>query len=775
VDAGEIGARLEALVRPYHLPEGEIEEHAERLAPLPADAQRRVLELVGVLWPVSHALTFSFLRNAAEGLAVFGETRLQIWVGAILDAYEAGGLEQASPILADGGRAFVRELRGEQGVRYRDVVGRLYPYLCALAGHHVEVAEGREAATDTAVVWLPGRIAVFEDPASNFLLYKLAAALQWGHIAAGTYRAELPAGHPLVPGLESRFGTVWAGQPAWLVNFFGLFPDPALAQRIYQTAATARVAALLAAELPGLARAAAPVLGEYFSRRARAPDPGARERFFESIRRWSWGVHGSDEDPPAGAIALLAPLREPGAPPVDALPAVAGLYPIVAVLGEGDAPAELPPFEGILQPSLAEERRRARREEAREQFIEAFRALVDPGAGAERERRGVGEADRDRPEEIAREDGGAAVARDDVTGELRADRAAPEFIRIGAQRIEISEELRPLVEEIRRDLGSVPSSYVSGVIARAGRAAGRFAGPAVPEGPRAREALVYDEWDFRRAGFRKGWCSVHLLELEPGDPEFVARTLRRYRGALLRIRRAFEMLRTGERFVRRQRDGDEVDIDALIEARSDLAAGLAASDRLFIRLVRDVRDIAVVFLVDQSSSTEGWVNSAIKESLALLCDSLEVLGDRYAVLGFSGMKRLRSEVYRIKDLDEPYGPEVKGRIAAIAPRDYTRMGPPIRHATALLRAAEAKSRLLVILSDGKPEDYDEYKGDYAIEDTRHALIEAKLAGVHPFGITLDAQAHDYVAHLFGDVNYVVIDDVARLPLRVPEIYRTLTT
>ena len=103
------------------------------------------------------------------------------------------------------------------------------------------------------------------------------------------------------------------------------------------------------------------------------------------------------------------------------------------------------------------------------------------------------------------------------------------------------------------------------------------------------------------------------------------------------------------------------------------------------------------------------------------------------------------------------------------------MGPPIRHATRLLVAAEAKARLLVILSDGKPEDYDEYKGDYAVEDTRHALIEAKIAGVRPFCITLDPQAHDYVAHLFGAVSYVVIDDVAKLPLRVPEIYRALTT
>jgi nitric oxide reductase NorD protein len=103
------------------------------------------------------------------------------------------------------------------------------------------------------------------------------------------------------------------------------------------------------------------------------------------------------------------------------------------------------------------------------------------------------------------------------------------------------------------------------------------------------------------------------------------------------------------------------------------------------------------------------------------------------------------------------------------------MGPPIRHATRLLRESDAKVRLLVVLSDGRPEDYDEYKGDYAVEDTRHALIEAQSAGVHPFCITVDREARDYAAHLFGAVNYIVIDDPAKLPLRIPEIYRTLTT
>src|SRR5512134_1542235 len=133
MDAAAIRQRLVDAVRPYPVPEWELEAHAEEIGTLPEEAQRRVLELVPAIWPVSHALTFSFLRHAGRGTEVFGETRLQIWVGAFLDAYEAGGLEEAQPIVADGGRALLRELRGESGVRFRDAVHLLHPYACGLA------------------------------------------------------------------------------------------------------------------------------------------------------------------------------------------------------------------------------------------------------------------------------------------------------------------------------------------------------------------------------------------------------------------------------------------------------------------------------------------------------------------------------------------------------------------------------------------------------------------------------------------------------------------
>ncbi|MEW5746201.1 MAG: VWA domain-containing protein, partial [Nitrospirota bacterium] len=173
--------------------------------------------------------------------------------------------------------------------------------------------------------------------------------------------------------------------------------------------------------------------------------------------------------------------------------------------------------------------------------------------------------------------------------------------------------------------------------------------------------------------------------------------------------------------------------------------------------------------------TKGWVNEAEKEALVLMCEALEALGDRYAIYGFSGMTRTRCDYYKIKAFEEGYTESVKKRIAGIAPKDYTRMGPPLRHSLTILKSVEARTKLLITLSDGKPEDWDAYKGDYGIEDTRRALIEAKEQGIHSFCITIDKEAHSYLPHLYGETNYIVIDDVRKLPNKITEIYRKLTT
>jgi nitric oxide reductase NorD protein len=288
-------------------------------------------------------------------------------------------------------------------------------------------------------------------------------------------------------------------------------------------------------------------------------------------------------------------------------------------------------------------------------------------------------------------------------------------------------------------------------------------------------AELYDEWDVRRDHYRKNWCVQREKEVKPLYDDFVRQTFIKHQGLAERLRKTFEAMRDEDRLLKRQVNGDDVDIDALVEAMADTLDGSEMTDRLFTRMNRNERNIAVAFMVDMSGSTRGWINDAERESLLLLCEALEMLGDRYAIYGFSGNTRKKCELYRIKTFEENYSAEIQARIAGIEPQDYTRMGVTIRHLTRLLKQQEARTRMLITLSDGKPDDIDHYRGEYGIEDTRKALIEAKYAGIHPFCITIDEHGQDYLPHMYGAVNYTVVDDVARLPLKVSEIYRRLTT
>jgi nitric oxide reductase NorD protein len=180
-------------------------------------------------------------------------------------------------------------------------------------------------------------------------------------------------------------------------------------------------------------------------------------------------------------------------------------------------------------------------------------------------------------------------------------------------------------------------------------------------------------------------------------------------------------------------------------------------------------------VIDMSGSTKGWINDAEREALVMLCEALEALGDRYAIYGFSGMTRRKCEVFRIKRFEESYGDTVRSRIAGIEAQDYTRMGAAIRHLTGVLNGIDARTRLLVTLSDGRPDDFsDNYRGEYGIEDTRQALLEAHRSGVKPFCITIDREARDYLPHMYGAVSWTLVQDVAKLPLKVAEIYARLT-
>jgi nitric oxide reductase NorD protein len=254
-----------------------------------------------------------------------------------------------------------------------------------------------------------------------------------------------------------------------------------------------------------------------------------------------------------------------------------------------------------------------------------------------------------------------------------------------------------------------------------------------------------------------------------GDEAWVAASLRRHAALVRRVRRGFERLRPRRMPLRRQRDGAELDIDALVSAHADRRGGGVADDRFYIDTRPLRRDVAIALLVDASASTDGWVRGdrriidVEKEALLVVGEALTALGDPYAVLAFSSEGPARVEVRAIKRFDERGGEgEVRRRIAALEPGGYTRVGTALRHATATLMRQPARHRLLLLLSDGRPNDVDQYEGRYGIEDTRVAVAEAKLQGVHCFCLTVDREAPRYASRIFGR-NYAVLSQAERLP------------
>jgi nitric oxide reductase activation protein len=291
----------------------------------------------------------------------------------------------------------------------------------------------------------------------------------------------------------------------------------------------------------------------------------------------------------------------------------------------------------------------------------------------------------------------------------------------------------------------------------------------------------YPEWDYRLQDHRVNWCRVVERLADRGSDECVSSTLGAQRSTVRLLRRFFESLRPPAfRRIGGQPDGEELDVDAVVRRAADQKAGCEGSDRIYVRHEKKERDVAVVFLVDVSGSTgrqlEGGrrVIDVEKESLVLLCEALEAVGDQYALYAYSGQGRGSVEVQAIKKFDDPLGTTTAERLGGLAPRQQNRDGAAIRHAVHKLKQRSAKTRLLVLLSDGRPLDGD-YKDEYALEDTKAALEEAKKDGIHPFCVTIDREADRYLRRMYGDVGYTVIERVESLPSKLPRVYQRLTT
>jgi nitric oxide reductase NorD protein len=285
---------------------------------------------------------------------------------------------------------------------------------------------------------------------------------------------------------------------------------------------------------------------------------------------------------------------------------------------------------------------------------------------------------------------------------------------------------------------------------------------------------TYPEWNHRSRSYMPDHCRVLDAPANPEGAPFVPNERR-----MREVRRQFEALRPRRILQPRQVDGAELDLDALLTARADLVATGRGSDRIWQSARQTERDLSVAFLIDTSRSTEAAIGDTsvievAREAMAALAGGIDAAGDRLAIWGFSSLRRDRVFLTRCKNFADPMSPDITTNIGALKPGHYTRLGTAIRHVSAQLAKEPSARKLLIVLTDGKPNDLDHYEGQYGIEDSHMAVREARTAGQSLHGIIIDEDGQDWFARIFGRGGFTLLPDPERLTRALPDIYRTLT-
>lgn len=289
----------------------------------------------------------------------------------------------------------------------------------------------------------------------------------------------------------------------------------------------------------------------------------------------------------------------------------------------------------------------------------------------------------------------------------------------------------------------------------------------------------YPEWDYRENRYKRNWSWVQEKKLAESNITETNRLMNQYAVALKRLKKAIEAQKPTRLAPRlRQLDGEDMDINAVVSYVVEKKAGRSPKPAIYRRREMRQREVAVTLLADMSTSIMqhlpeggGRLVDRVRAGVLLFAESMEEVGDAYSIAGFCSKYRDNVSYYTIKGFDEPLNQDIRSQIGGMSGRLATRMGAAIRHATASFQGVESRRRLLLILSDGRPEDYDD-GGDrrYLHEDTRMAVKEAVTKGVHPFCITVDTMANQYLPQIFGKGHYLVLDHINSLPNKLPEIY-----
>ncbi|CAK9889601.1 MULTISPECIES: nitric oxide reductase activation protein NorD [Pseudomonas] len=291
------------------------------------------------------------------------------------------------------------------------------------------------------------------------------------------------------------------------------------------------------------------------------------------------------------------------------------------------------------------------------------------------------------------------------------------------------------------------------------------------------EGIKLPEWDYRQGRLQPAFVNLQMFEPRDGSAQPLPARLQ---ASARRLRRQFEQLRTDRRWLRQQPQGSELDLQAWVDFQVERVHGQCAERGLFMEQRVTHRDLACLLLADVSMSTDAHLNDeqrvidVIRDSLLLFGETLAALGDDFALYGFSSLRRQQVRLQQLKAFEQRYDDLARGKIQGLKPGYYTRMGAAIRQASQLLGGCKRRRKLLLLLTDGKPNDLDLYEGRYGVEDTREALREARRVGLIPFCITIDSQAGAYLPYMFGSNGYALIRQPEQLPQRLPQLYRQLT-
>lgn len=725
-------------------------------------------------------------------------------------------------------------------------------YCQALAGADVKVAASGELAekrigwlapdaptTEGSTVYVPAVADRYPTKEENFALFKVVSTHQVARLEFGSFRFRFDAPSTLFqdmrPALAAAASSENRPAPASVTDvhrLFSLLDDRKLSLDLFTIIEGGRLDVRVLTEYLGMRRSYARVQADALSARPDITKMPTREAMVEFLVRVTLRADESLPVPveytqEARKIAAIARRANAfGATVEDTAEAMLRIYAIMTEIP--NVPLSDDEFQDL---DLGDESDESSLDsEAEDDFI---RQLME-GLGAESPEESPGEQEYETSQDVDYR-GDFKPEMVQLLEQLRlqkgsegsADGESPEITQEMLQElIQNSAELDldamefGKAEEMTADMAQNMLKEASMTApSHPDRGQGQFVhvdedgDPVDPDEP---QTFVYDEWDFRAEDYKPRWCIVRQKPMSEGDPAYYGQTLAGYSTLVNQIRRQFELL-VPEMF-RKQRkleDGEEIDIDDVIEAMVDIRTGLSPSDKLYWRRNKVQRDVAVVFLLDTSASTaeavdesrkgEDWdapddpveymtwlrtrrgegvrrsykrIIDLEKEACVLLINALEAVGDRYGIYAFSGYGRENVEFYTIKDIDENFSDSIKRRIDRVSPLHATRMGPAIRHAMTKLDAQEAKTKLLFLISDGRPQDRgysrEGVEKEYAVHDTKMALDEAKARGITAFALTVDKNGHDYLATMCQDMGYEILDDILQLPRRLLLLYRRLT-